>query len=183
MVTIVLESADADTKLTELMNQFCDESRTADTTEARALLKRSYEKVIRIAGVLAVWDCPTSPVISLEHVEWAEKVVRSSDQTLLDFAANNIYDNDELANAAKLIGVVGKIITGAISPKTKAHYVITRINSNWVARGSALKASKLTKFQFDNAVAHLVAVGSLGEGVYANTTTVKKIAYLFLDDA
>ena len=160
MAITVLESAEADTKLTELMNQFCDESRAADTPEARALLKRSYEKVIRIAGVLAVWNCPNSPVISLEHVQWAEKVVRSSDKTLLEFAANNIHDNDELANASKLIGVVGKIIAGAISPKTKANYFITSINSNWVARGAALKASKLTKFQFDNAVAHLVAVGS-----------------------
>jgi len=183
MTITVLESADADTKLTELMNQFCDESRAADTPEARALLKRSYEKVIRISGVIAVWDDPTNPIISLEHVEWAEKVVRSSDKTLLEFAANNIHDNEELANASKLIGVVGKIITGAISPKTKAHYVITSINPNWVARGTALSASKLTKFQFDNAVAHLVAVGSLGEGVYANPTTVKKIGYLFLDDA
>ena len=97
MAITVLESAEADTKLTELMNQFCDESRAADTPEARALLKRSYEKVIRIAGVLAVWNCPNSPVISLEHVQWAEKVVRSSDKTLLEFAANNIHDNDELA--------------------------------------------------------------------------------------
>jgi hypothetical protein len=181
--TEVLESPEATVKLDELMTFFGHESTKADTPEARALLKRSYEKVVRIAGVLAVWDEPFKPVISVAHINWAEKLVRYSNEALLNFAANKIHDNEQLADAAKAFDVVEKIIKGDIKITTKASRIIRSHNPNWIAKSAVLSSSKLSKDSFDKAISYLEAVGRLGEGTYQNPKTNKKINYLFMEDS
>ena len=55
----------ADARLERALLEF--EIGARDQTEA-ALRRRSYEKTDRIAGVLAVWDNPEKPVVTLAHV-------------------------------------------------------------------------------------------------------------------
>jgi hypothetical protein len=181
-VGLIAETPDADSKLNILINKFVEEASKAPTPESRALLKRSYEKVIRIAGVLAVWDCPDEPVVTVEHIDWSETFVRYSNQCLLEFAENNIHENQQLADAAKVLDVVKKLITEDIKISNKSHHVIRKLNSNWVAKSAVLKASKLFKVQFDMALAHLLTMESLGEGIYNNTNTNKNIGYLYLEE-
>jgi hypothetical protein len=178
----ISESNDADIRLTELMDTFCAESTKAGTPEARALLKRSYEKVARISAVLAVWDNSHRPVIELDHVNWAEKLVRYSDGALLTFAQNKIHENEQLADAAKVFEVIEKIINKEIRVNASAQQNIKNVNINWVARSAALNSSKLGKEQFDKAVTHLIALGKLGNGSYNNPVTNKGINYLYIDD-
>lgn len=181
--TEVLESPEATVKLDELMTFFGHESTKADTPEARALLKRSYEKVVRIAGVLAVWDEPFKPVISVAHINWAEKLVRYSNEALLNFAANKIHDNEQLADASKVFDVIEKINKGDIKVMTKASRTIRSMNPNWIAKSAVLSSSKLSKDSFDKAISYLDAVGKIGEGTYHNSTTSKNISYLFMEDS
>ena len=179
----ISESDEADIRLTELMDTFCTESAEAETPEARSLLKRSYEKVARISGVLAVWDNSNKPVIGWDHVNWAEKLVRYSDSALLNFAQNKMHENEQLADAAKVFDVIEKIINSEIRVTASAQKIIKKMNINWVARSAALSSSKLGKEQFDKAVAHLIAIGKLGDGAFNNPVTNKNINYLYIDEA
>ncbi len=180
---LIAETADADVRLTVLIEKFSHEAKQALTPDARALLKRSYEKVIRIAGVLAVWDCPDEPVVTVEHIDWAEAFVRYSNNCLLTFAEDNIHENQQLADAAKVLDVVKKLILGDIKTPNKSHHVVRKLNSNWVAKSAVLKASKLFKVQFEMAVAHLLSIEALGDGVFINTDTAKNIGYLYLEES
>lgn len=123
----------------------------------RALQARSYEKVERIAGVLAVFDAPGNPVISLEHVAWAEAFVKASNEALVRFAGERMHSGQVQANAAKVLAIVDRIVSGEIAVQTSAQVIL--VSKGFAPRTSVLKASKLSKREFDEAVEHLVACG------------------------
>lgn len=175
-------SGQASKHMIEMMTEFSVEATKQPTPEARALINRSYEKVTRIAGVLAVWDNTNAPVIELEHLAWAKLFVRSSNSALLTFGKDKIHDNISSANAAKVLTVITKIINGDIKGLTTSDLLVKKLNNQWVSRGLTLKASKLSKDDFDKAVAHLIATGDIDTGAYTNPTTGKNIGYLYLEN-
>lgn len=124
---------------------------------AKALQARAFEKVERISGVLAVFDDPVTPLIRLDHVAWAEAFVKASNEALLRFAGERMHSGQVQANAAKVLAIVDRIVSGEIAVQTSAQVALVR--KGFAPRTSVLKASKLSKREFDEAVEHLVACG------------------------
>ena len=163
--------------LDESMNRFQDEASEAPTPEARALLRRSLEKVKRIAGVLAVWDDPKRPRIEIEHLEWAESVVRASNTNLLNFAAHHIHDSHILADAARVADVMAKILRHEIKLHKTPELDIKRHEKNWVSKTATLRNSKLDSKRFSEALRHLVESGEVAEGVLPKGR--RSVSYLY----
>lgn len=172
----IKQTDDATTKLRALIESFDDEAIEHNDDYAKALLKRSYEKLIRIAGVIAVWENHKEPIIELDHLAWAEQAVRSSNYTLINFAKNQIHANDQLANAAKIREVMNKIISGKIKQPSNQQRLITAVNPVYVSRSALLKATHLSKLEFDLALGYLIAIDDVIEESLILGT--KKIAYV-----
>jgi hypothetical protein len=149
----------------ERFDVLVDEFNTGSTSTspfAKALQARAYEKTERIAGVLAVFDDPVTPVISLAHVDWAEAFVRASNAALLRFAGGQMHAGQVQANAARLLGLIDRIVSGEIKVQTSVQTDLVR--KGFAPRTSVLKASKLSKREFDEAVEHLIACGDAEVG-------------------
>jgi hypothetical protein len=124
---------------------------------SKALRARSFEKVERVAGVLAVFDAPRAPVMTLEHVQWATEFVRSSNAALERFAADFMHGGQVQADAHRVLGVIDRVVSGEIAVQTSGQLALVR--KGLAPRTSVLKASKLDKRRFDEAVEHLIATG------------------------
>jgi hypothetical protein len=161
---------DADARLDEQMGEFDNKMTTTSSPFAKALLARSFEKCERIAGVLAVWDNPVKPHITLEHVTWAERFVRASDIAVLRFCGEYLHGGQVQADAALVLKVVKRILNKEISPSRKGEQIY--VTRGLVPHSMALRASKLDKRRFDEAIAYLVDLGDIEKmsekGVQAN---------------
>jgi (2Fe-2S) ferredoxin len=58
---------------------------------------------MRIAGVLAVIDCPQAPVITTDMVEWAVWYSRKSDETAVAFVEEHSAESEEQADAKRIL--------------------------------------------------------------------------------
>lgn len=157
-------SPEASARLDELLTGFDEEKRDADSDQA--LLARSYEKVERIAGVLAIWDSPRTPVIKTPHVDWAEAAVRSSNENIRDFVRGRLFADTTQADAGRVFEVVKRILSGEIKPETAAQSVA--VGKGMVPKNMALRYSRLSKKLFDLATEHLIALGDLELGFLEN---------------
>jgi len=132
-----------------------------DNEMSSTLCRRSFEKVQRVAGVLAVWDCPSAPVITPEHVYWARDFVRLSNATITDFAGQEMMSNDPLEHVVKVQMVCQKILSGEIKATRMAD--IKLVQRGVVPRTLALARSRLPVKEFNQAVKHLGDEGWLEE--------------------
>jgi hypothetical protein len=69
----------------------------------RAMRGRTLQKAMRIAGVLAVIDCPQAPVITTDMVEWAVWYSRKSDETAVAFVEEHSAESEEQADAKRIL--------------------------------------------------------------------------------
>lgn len=134
--------------------------RDRDHSVARSLYNRSFEKVERIAGVLAIWDNPQAPVLREDHLEWARQFVLASDAALLDFLHRHMHSGEVTKNAAKVREVLRRILAGAIKP-VRPGEVEARKVPGCVARSHLLRASKLAKNDLDRTLDHMQDLGEL----------------------
>lgn len=106
---VIRSTAEADAFLDELLALFDRRGaeRKADLT--RTLFVRSYEKVIRIAGVLAVWDAPAKPVIEHEHVAWALHLVSASNDAAQTFLREYMHGGEVQAHAAEILRALARL--------------------------------------------------------------------------
>jgi hypothetical protein len=83
--------ADLDRRQLEMLRQH-------EGTQFDAIVARFREQTMRVALVAAVADCPAAPVLDAKHLEWAERVVKVSVDTLKDqatrFLADSKYEQD-----------------------------------------------------------------------------------------
>lgn len=126
---------------------------------SKALRARSFEKLERVAGVLAVFDAPRAPVMTLEHVEWATEFVMSSNAAIESFAADFMHGGQVLADAHRVLGIIDRVVSGEITVQTTVQLALVR--KGLAPRATVLKASKRDKRRFDEAVEHLVATGEV----------------------
>lgn len=173
---VLSQTAEAADLFNQTMNDFYEAEKDAPTPEARALLRRSFEKVRRISGVLAVWDRPSSPQVSVDHIEWATQLVRASDAALLQFAADRIHESQALADAAKVLRTIDRIVNGDIRPRDSAQAFILKLQKRYAPRTLALKASKLHQKEFNEAIRHLVQTGEIAEGDVPTSTSRSSLA-------
>lgn len=163
--------ADVNQHLENLMQQLDDEMEGAPNEGERALRVRSYEKVERIAGVLAIWDNPTKPTMTREMANWAEAMVRASDGAVSSFVRRHMHAGVVQANAARVLETIKKVLTGAY--KTDRTKEVDAISAGHAPRSTTLRACKaLDKQSFGAAVEHLVAQGDIIQTQYHGLATL-----------
>lgn len=130
---------------------------------AKLLCVRSYEKVVRVALVLAVWDHPERPQIDERHVAWASSFVDASDRTMLAFVRGHIHDGAVQADAAK----VSRTITALLErPAASLGKVAAELApKKTVTWADVLRRSKLSAQALKMAVEHLEALGDVAVSV------------------
>lgn len=131
-----------------------------DHSVARSLYNRSFEKVERIAGVLAIWDNPQAPELLEDHLEWARQFVLASDAALLDFLHRHMHSGEVTKNAAKVRDVLRRILSGAIKPQRPGEVEALK-TPRTVARSHLLRATRLPKVELDRALDHMQDLGEL----------------------
>jgi hypothetical protein len=151
----------ADARLERALQEF--ELGARDPTEA-ALRRRSYEKADRIAGVLAVWDAPASPVITLAHVEWAIGLVNASNAAMWRFLNKHMHEGNVQSNAAKVLEWCHRILSKAVQPDRAPE--IEAISAGAVPRSLVLKRSKLSAKELADATQHLTVQGDLEPAIF-----------------
>jgi hypothetical protein len=157
-------SSDADAHLDVLIDEFDSFASGTDNPFAKNLRARSFEKCERIAGVLAVWDDPDRPVITLSHVLWAESFVKYSDSAILKFTSNYMHGGKVQADAAKVLSIFSKFRSGDLKA-TKQLYIDAMAVPGCYPRTSILKASHMDKKEFDAAIEHLIDLREIHTGV------------------
>ena len=145
--------------LDRLITELDQEQQLSTSDFERSLLVRSYEKVERIAGVLAVWERPAFPVMSPEHVDWALGFVRSSNATVRQFAGDHIHHGKVQADAAIVLKTITKILNGSYSTDRPSER--SAIKHGYAPVSLVLKRSKLDKKDYSLAVDQLVTYGDL----------------------
>lgn len=164
---------DADRKLDELLYEFDSAGISSTNPFARSLKMRSYEKCERIAGVLAIWDNPENPSISLSNVLWAEMFIKHSDSTVLGFSDDHMHYGQVQADAAKIKTYMNKILSGEIKPQSNRQSELIR--GGYIPRALALKATKLCVKDFDVAVGHLAALEEVSQSTVADLIVINFI--------
>ncbi|MBK9021916.1 MAG: DUF3987 domain-containing protein [Sulfuritalea sp.] len=141
-------------RLRELLVKFDQERLASQSPFAKALLTRSCEKCERIAGVLAVWDCPTRPEITLEHLEWAEQFLHASDAALLRFSGEYMHGGQTQSDAQRILKLLRRVLAGDFKPqKPHEKWLLDRKVAPY---SLVMRNSKLDKRRFDEALAYLV---------------------------
>ena len=150
---------EAEIRLGELLVKFDRQRLDVKTAFGKALLTRSAEKCERVAGVIAVWDNPCSPVITLEHVTWAESLLLASDSALIRFSVEFMHGGKVQSNAAKVLALIKRARNGELKPQKKHEPPLVSIGL--APRSMVLRASKLNKKEFDDAIEYLDALGDI----------------------
>jgi hypothetical protein len=145
----------ADGRLDELLQEFDSESNNATHVFEKSLKTRSYEKCERIAGVLAIWDCPRQPEVNGYHVEWAANMVRYSDATIVKFTLEHMHGGQVQSDAEKIIKIMEKITKGELKKKPDYKFIYS---SGYFPRNEILRFSHLSAREFDEAINHLCAL-------------------------
>lgn len=124
-----------------------------------ALLARGFEKAKRIAGVLAVWENPKAPVVTLAMLDWSLRVVKASDDGLQVFVRKYMHADQVRADAATIIETMRRILAGKIKPVKQAE--ISLANMNHTSKVFVQRASKLAPGAWDEALRHLTQTGEV----------------------
>lgn len=126
---------------------------------SKALRQRAVEKILRVAGVLACFGDPLQPVMRVEHLDWAAKLVRASNGAVEEFVGQHMHGGLVQANAARVLNLIDRVVSGEV--KVQRSSQLAAVRSGAAPRTSLLKQSKLDKRDFDDAMAHLIATGDV----------------------
>ncbi|MWL88125.1 DUF3987 domain-containing protein [Cupriavidus sp. SW-Y-13] len=160
---VLAESPEATQALMACLEEINRDSRqgAADALEGM-LLARSFEKIQRIAAVLAFWDAPTHPVLRADHVAWAKALVEASNSELLAFAAHRLSDSAVLADARKVLMICKRLRDGNHGDAKPNEAAL--LKQGLVPRRLALNYSHLGLNQFIAALAYLESVDAVSVG-------------------
>lgn len=125
----------------------------------RDVLRRSVEKMKRVAGVLAVLDDPRRPLLSVVHLRWAEAFVFACNAHLLTFIEQEMVGAGTLAAAARIKATVAKVLSGDIRPVRTTE--VEMVRGGWAPKSLVLRQSKLPAKEFADAVEHLKQVDEI----------------------
>lgn len=138
-----------------------ERGRSMSSTLAASLYARSYEKLERIAGVLAIMEDPQAPVLRSVHVEWARAFVLASDDHLLAFATERMHYGEASTNAAKIRTTIRKILAGEIKSAAGRPGEAEALANGCIARSHLMRAAKMDKAPFDRALQQMEDLGEL----------------------
>lgn len=153
--------------LQETMDRFSDRQvAPAVSPLERMLAARGYENTLRVAGVLAVWDNPSAPVLRADHVTWAEALVSRSVFDVVRFMDEHLHESQVLADAARVKGVCQRLLAGELKLKKSSLSEQDCLANGLVPRGAAIWQSRLDPVQFGKAIGYLQAVGDVEERTF-----------------
>lgn len=138
------------------------EADTGGSPFAKALRQRAVEKVLRVAGVLACFDDPQTPVMNVEHLDWATELVRASNCAVEQFVDRHMHGGAVQANAARVLNLIDRIVAGGMKAQSSTQLAAVRAGA--APRSLVLKLAKLDARTFGEAVAHLIATGDVTGG-------------------
>ncbi|HEX4918064.1 MAG TPA: hypothetical protein VFV43_09230 [Limnobacter sp.] len=156
---IVGETPSAHQMLDDLLVN-CEHSRDRSHKVAPSLYARSFEKIERICGVLAVWDDPTSPMITPAHVQWATQAVYASDEAILAFVRSNLHANEINERAARLRTLIAKVLKGEFKYQKNMEREAVE-EGKCVARSQLLRVSKMSSKEFGDTLMHMQDLGEV----------------------
>jgi hypothetical protein len=156
---VVQESANIGGILDRLVTEM-DSVRDKSLAVAPSLYARSYEKMERIACVLAIWEAPQAPVLREEHIEWARQMVLASDAAMLDFVAGKMHSNETAKLACKLREIIRKALDGELKFQRDIERAAVQ-EAGCVSRSQVLRVSKADKTSVDKALAYMQDLGEL----------------------
>ena len=157
---IVVEISPEAKRLRVKYGEEYDEMGNDDTS--RALFGRSLEKVMKVAGTLAVWDVMPTPRIEAEHMEYAKYYVDMSNRNLVEFKDRYMFGSTVQRNADLVLKTIKGVlsITGAKSLRASEWALI---RNGYAPRSVVLRRSKLEVKALDDAMYHLSASGKIEE--------------------
>jgi hypothetical protein len=118
----------------------------------RAFATRSIEKIERVAGVLAVWENPENPVMSVEHITWAKQFVDYSNTEVCRFVEHDmVVDSPIIAGAKRLMDKLEGLVAKGKS------------KDGWVTRSAVMRAGRFDGAIMKAAVETLVGWGAIEE--------------------
>jgi hypothetical protein len=134
----------------------CDDFATNHRLDpiSKQVQMRSAEKVERISGVLAIWDSPSNPCVTLSHIDWAYRFVKYSNDVLGKFLSSRMFNSQAEANANKVLSVFFKILKGELAPSNANQ--LKMIKSGNVPHSALLRHSHLERQEFSGAIEYLV---------------------------
>lgn len=135
-------------------------SRSKELSVSGSLYARSFEKMERIAGVLAIWDDPTAPVIKQDHVDWARQFVLASDAAVLEFVKGHMHAGEIGKHANHLRMLIARILAGEFAYQRDLERLAVE-EGRCVSRSQLLRVSKLDKVALDRALAYLQDLAEL----------------------
>lgn len=147
--------AKADALGKELFNAKRKAQKSGNVIDA-ALLARTFEKIKRVAGTLAVWE---NNIVTMPMLEWAEALVRASDDGLKMFVRDRMHADDVRANAAKIVSAMKRVMHGSVKPRVAAQIALS--SKGHISRALVQDASGLNPYQFAEASKHLTQCGEI----------------------
>lgn len=156
---ILIDETGVEAELDALDDEMTAQAHACEDPTQQDLLARTFEKTRHIAGVVAVWENPTSPGVTREILSWAAEVARASDGAMAEFIGWHVHDGVVQADAAKVIALFDRILAGKVKPDRASE--IRALEKGYVACSLLLRRSKLDKQPFDHAIDQLVAQGDL----------------------
>ena len=155
-VTVTIEP-DADAELDNVMQRA---NEVAKQTEGFAfdINTRHYEKVERVAGVLACWTCPDNPRMSADMVRWADELVIASDVCAVSFFGTEVHDDRRMQLVERARKAIVSALQGKGGPNDAERELVAAGKAPW---SPALRLFKLGAEEFHKAVEHLQSAGEV----------------------
>lgn len=150
--SIVVQEAHGVGDLLDRLLVDMERNRSDSSVLAASLYARSYEKLERIACVLAATEDPQAPVLRAVHVEWARAFVLASDDHLLAFARERMHSGEASSNAAKIRVLINRILSGEIKTSPSRPMEAEAIANGCISRSHLMRVAKMDKTPFDRAL-------------------------------
>lgn len=91
----------------DAFDKHCDGQINATDDESwRQMWNRAHLKTLKVAGLLAVTDCPASPIVTEEHAEWALNLIHKDIKIMGRKMASGDVGDGDVAREKKLLSVL-----------------------------------------------------------------------------
>lgn len=156
LVTVNIEP-DADAELDKVLAKANEVAKQIEGF-AFDINTRHYEKVERVAGVLACWAAPGAPCMSADMVRWADELVTASDVCAVNFFGNEVHDDRHMAAVERARKAIASALQGKGGPNEAERQLVAAGKAPW---SPTLRLSKLGAEEFRKSVEHLQSAGEV----------------------
>jgi hypothetical protein len=106
----------------ELNEHFEDFKELKTGNIEKAIIARSMEKLLRIAGVLAVWENPRIPVITLDMLEWAKAFITASNDHVFALSKEMEVSREYRVNL-RVLEFIKRLLSGGLETRYQKGFI------------------------------------------------------------